>query len=236
MTFHVLTSLILKYLNDLSRANLDITQVDPPGDAPWTLSRSLGRFWQANPSAIKIHQCPHCSYSTPESYNFKRHMLRHTGERPFTCPYCSYSASQKVVRSHRQTSMTSATADGGEDDEEDSATLQESGDDPLDPTSFLTTEMIENKSESEYSCSWCSYTAKSKASHIRHMRVHTGERPFACEHCPYRAGQRSTLQVHMRTHSKDKAFKCAHCPYQTTKAKFLTVHMRIHRSENKPGN
>nr|XP_045582645.1 zinc finger and BTB domain-containing protein 49-like isoform X32 [Procambarus clarkii] len=53
------------------------------------------RDWKGLSTTSKLHQCPDCDYSTNDSYNFKRHSLKHTGERPFTCPYCSYSASQK---------------------------------------------------------------------------------------------------------------------------------------------
>ncbi|XP_068211055.1 longitudinals lacking protein, isoforms H/M/V-like isoform X27 [Palaemon carinicauda] len=54
---------------------------------------------------LKSSHCPYCNYSTPFSQNLKRHMLTHTGEKPYTCPHCSYKSSQKVhidahVRTH----------------------------------------------------------------------------------------------------------------------------------------
>ncbi|XP_068211041.1 zinc finger and BTB domain-containing protein 7A-like isoform X14 [Palaemon carinicauda] len=48
-------------------------------------------------SSSKVRQCAYCSYSTVDSYNFRRHIRIHTGERPFPCSYCSYRASTKII-------------------------------------------------------------------------------------------------------------------------------------------
>ncbi|XP_042233674.1 broad-complex core protein isoforms 1/2/3/4/5-like isoform X30 [Homarus americanus] len=79
----------------------------PPGTQPqahqlvewesncqWT-DRRRTQDLQDLPTTSKVHQCLNCSYSTRNSCNFKRHCLRHTGERPFTCAYCSYSSATK---------------------------------------------------------------------------------------------------------------------------------------------
>ncbi|XP_066970911.1 longitudinals lacking protein, isoforms H/M/V-like isoform X5 [Macrobrachium rosenbergii] len=55
-------------------------------------------------SGIKIHQCPLCSYSTPNANHLQYHMRAHTGEKPFSCPYCPYRASQKThLKTHMRT-------------------------------------------------------------------------------------------------------------------------------------
>lgn len=45
----------------------------------------------------KTYHCPfaQCSRLFTRVYDFKRHMMIHTGEKPFACPACSYRANQK---------------------------------------------------------------------------------------------------------------------------------------------
>lgn len=39
----------------------------------------------------RVHQCTYCSYSTTNAGHLKRHLYKHTGEKPYSCPYCTYS-------------------------------------------------------------------------------------------------------------------------------------------------
>lgn len=41
--------------------------------------------------------CPFCSKLMESSRNVKRHILIHTGEKPFSCPYCQKSCNQKYA-------------------------------------------------------------------------------------------------------------------------------------------
>ncbi|XP_064092615.1 protein tramtrack, beta isoform-like isoform X25 [Macrobrachium nipponense] len=79
---------------------------------------------ERNPTAMKVHQCPVCPYSTTHrshwtvhcrihtgekpyccqycpyktvgSSDLRKHLRTHTGEKPFTCPYCSYNSAHSI--------------------------------------------------------------------------------------------------------------------------------------------
>lgn len=42
-----------------------------------------------------LHVCPHCNYSTYLVGHLKRHLLVHSGERPYVCNVCNFRFNQK---------------------------------------------------------------------------------------------------------------------------------------------
>lgn len=44
----------------------------------------------------RLHRCQFCQYTSCYTTNLKKHVLTHTGERPFACSYCNYRSSQKT--------------------------------------------------------------------------------------------------------------------------------------------
>ncbi|XP_063863887.1 zinc finger protein 771-like [Scylla paramamosain] len=63
----------------------------------WSDGRRASGEWPVPTPVGKVHQCPHCAYSTTDSFKLRRHTLKHTGERPFSCPYCSYGTTRKEL-------------------------------------------------------------------------------------------------------------------------------------------
>ena len=66
-------------------------------------NEGLERFWKFLAIEIKIlaflflqFECPYCHRILKTRQNVQRHILTHTGEKPFQCPKCPYACTQKT--------------------------------------------------------------------------------------------------------------------------------------------
>lgn len=53
-------------------------------------------------------------------------------------------------------------------------------------------------------CDHCNKSFKKPSDLVRHIRIHTGEKPFACHICTRSFTVKSTLDSHMKTHEAGK--------------------------------
>ncbi|XP_015118610.1 zinc finger protein 236 isoform X2 [Diachasma alloeum] len=84
-----------------------------------------------------------------------------------------------------------------------------------------------------YSCSFCHKEFKKPSDLIRHLRVHTQEKPFKCSHCHRSFALKSTMKTHERTHFGTKKYSCGICGKMFSCHSSLTAHTRTHTKPHK---
>ncbi|KAH6921485.1 hypothetical protein HPB50_001459 [Hyalomma asiaticum] len=73
-------------------------------------------------------------------------------------------------------------------------------------------------------CSYCGKVFWQKCDWVKHVRVHTGERPYACRFCPMAFSRNETLTRHLQMHFGDSLFRCRFCPKAFTRDYNLRRH------------
>ncbi|XP_070154186.1 zinc finger protein 236 isoform X1 [Polyergus mexicanus] len=84
-----------------------------------------------------------------------------------------------------------------------------------------------------YVCSFCPKEFKKPSDLIRHLRVHTQEKPFKCMYCVRSFALKSTMIAHERTHTGIKKYACASCNKTFACHSSLTSHTRLHMKPHK---
>lgn len=181
-------------------------------------------------TAGQTPRCELCDITFATRGTLHRHELLHKNERPFGCDRCDKTF-QRRDHLMRHQSVHNASADAQwsqppasqltvEDDvDDDSGRLRRpSSDDrqpqpPVEPVEpiELTVSPDVNGDEFDYRCEVCDKTFQSKSNLVRHVALHTTERPFACDRCEKTFSRKEHLQRHVIGHTGIRPFRCPYC-------------------------
>ncbi|KAK8376182.1 hypothetical protein O3P69_008704 [Scylla paramamosain] len=140
--------------------------VEQGSNSEWPGGRGASGEWQNLAATTKVHQCAHCPYTTPSIQTLKRHVYKHTGEKPFMCPYCSYKTTRKALLKEHVYTHT--------------------GERPFycpycsyksSHKSILKAHIRTHTGEKPYACLFCPYRATQKSSLNTHLLKHKMEGP-----------------------------------------------------------
>ncbi|XP_029778624.1 zinc finger protein 236 [Suricata suricatta] len=216
--------------------------------ASFTTNGSLTRHTATHMSA-KPYKCPFCEQGFRSAVHCKKHMKRHQAaqsaapapgdadggdmcveeeeENPERNP--SRKARPEVI-----TFTEEETAQLAKIRPQESATVSEQvlvqSAAEKDRVSEMKDRQAELEAEPKFAncCSYCPKSFKKPSDLVRHVRIHTGEKPYKCDECGKSFTVKSTLDCHVKTHTGQKLFSCHVCSNAFSTKGSLKVHMRLH--------
>ena len=196
------------------------------------------------------YQCSHCNRTFEKKGPLSRHILSHSGYKPYVCDIdnCNRGFNRKdKLREHQK------RHDGVDQKRHMCSTCGTW----FASTSSVNKHMktvhmrvydhlcsfcgkgfpIKSKKENHekikhlgmkiYVCELCGKSYNKKVELTQHMYHHSGEeKPYACDYCEYRCVRLDYLKKHVKTHTQEKLYKCSICSAAFSLRDTLIIHMK----------
>ena len=205
--------------------------------------------------------CETCSRVFLYASDLRRHLVSHTGARPYECPVCAKTFGHTFSLTAHVRTHTPAPPQCQQAPCNCPACIP-FGDVRTGKAIAVCNVASRGDGRKRYMCSTCGRQFAQPGSLRRHVRVHTGERPYmcascgrrfasgsalrrhdaaahgepadrplACHLCSRRFFQRGNLRKHLRTHTGERPYRCTHCRHAFAQSYALRVHVRMHTGE-----
>ncbi|XP_012737150.2 zinc finger protein 771 isoform X3 [Fundulus heteroclitus] len=175
----------------------------------------------------KLFVCDDCGKPFYYLYHLKRHMARHTGEKPFQCDECGKKFS---LRGNLNQHMTIHKGE--------KPFACSFCDRRFRLSSYLQAHVVTHLGVKAFACQHCGESFTREGALKRHVVRHTGVKPFACAICDKRFYRRSDLKYHTPVHSREhkvssapRNFACDECGKRFVHKSHVTRHMITHTGD-----
>nr|XP_015212650.1 PREDICTED: zinc finger protein 236 isoform X2 [Lepisosteus oculatus] len=206
-------------------------------DASFTTNGSLNRHMIIHMN-MKPFKCPMCDETFRTTLLCRKHMKKDHIAGPRVLGAEEEENAERVVLKRNRTGIITfteeQTAELAKAEPREDATVSEKvlaqSAAERDRISEIKDKTVELETEPKYAnrCTYCPKSFKKPSDLVRHVRIHTGEKPYKCDECGKRFTVKSTLDCHVKTHTGQKLFNCHMCNTSFSTKGSLKVHMRLH--------
>ncbi|XP_072318454.1 uncharacterized protein [Eucyclogobius newberryi] len=176
----------------------------------------------ARKSSEKTYSCSFCEKCFYTKSDLERHIRIHTGERPYVCQVCEEDFTQMSCLSDHQKYVHHMCPVCKECFPDRMKLIDHLKTHVEDGT--LEQSVLERKYMKRHICSQCGKECRTNSDLVKHMTVHTGERPYKCPICEEDFIFKFKVDQHLRFVHRT----CSVCKEEFLRDTDLTEHLKAH--------